>query len=122
MGRGADLLVEVASSLARRSASRPTTPPSEIDLRNAFEAHGQELIKVQIDDPVFQRVRSLAWDLQLRGADSIHLCYRRFSAHTFSASFGFSDSADIGPGADCRGRISGHLRPESEGPGVIGRC
>ncbi len=65
--------VEVAAALARQYGSRPTTPHSEVDLLNAFEAHWQDLLKVEIDEAVFHRARALAWEKRLRGADAIHL-------------------------------------------------
>lgn len=65
--------VEVAAALARQYGSRPTTPNSEVDLHNAFEAHWRELLKVEIDDAVFHRARAIAWEKRLRGADAVHL-------------------------------------------------
>lgn len=65
--------VEVAAALARQYGTRPTTPHLEADLRNTFEAHWRELLKVEIDGTTFQRARTLAWEKRLRGADSVHL-------------------------------------------------
>jgi len=65
--------VEVAAALARQQSTRPTAPDSETDLLNAFEAHWRELLKVEIDEMVFDRARALAWEKRLRGADAIHL-------------------------------------------------
>ena len=90
--------VEVAASLSRQTAQRHTIGQASMaNVRNAFEAHWRNLLKIDVDHSMFQNAADLAWKTRLKGADAVHLAAantlrNNLAARSISLVFITSDS------------------------------
>lgn len=64
---------EVLSAIARQQGVRQISPDRRNTLRRDIQTDWDEMLHVTIDADVIRLAADLAWNLKLRGADSVHL-------------------------------------------------
>jgi predicted nucleic acid-binding protein len=64
---------EVVAALARARRAKRIGAQEAGDALKAFEADWEDVVRVQITEPLLAQAASLAWSYSLRGYDAVHL-------------------------------------------------
>jgi predicted nucleic acid-binding protein len=64
---------EVAAALARAARTGLVAPEAGTKALQAFNADWENIVRLQLGEPLVTRAATLAWEHGLRGYDSVHL-------------------------------------------------